>query len=89
LANGFMQVNLNYTSTGSTPDSLAFYYNGVRTSYHNERGELRVRPAADNSVPFRVQQRGARQLQQHLAPGRPGVPDVLIRLKNLAYSGRI
>ncbi len=61
LTNGFMQVNLNYTANGSTPDSLSFYYNGVRTGYHNEKGELRARPAADNSIPLRVQQRSNTQ----------------------------
>jgi len=61
LTNGFGQVNLNYTATGSTPDALSFYYNGVRTGYHNEKGELRSRAAADNSVPFRVQQRSNTQ----------------------------
>lgn len=61
LANGFAQINLNYTPTGSTPDALAFYHNGVRTGYHNEKGELRARAAADNSVPFRVQQRSSGQ----------------------------
>jgi len=61
LANGFAQVNLDYTSDGSTPDGLAFYYNGVRTGYHNEKGELRSRAAATNSVPFRVQQRSNSQ----------------------------
>jgi hypothetical protein len=61
LTNGFLTVNLNYTATGSTPDALAFYYNGVRTGYHNEKGELRARAAADNSTPFRVQQRSSGQ----------------------------
>lgn len=61
LANGFAQVNLNYTSDGLTPDALAFYHNGVRTGYHNEKGEIRARPAANNSVPFRVQQRTTSQ----------------------------
>ncbi|HSX31023.1 MAG TPA: hypothetical protein VLE99_03850, partial [Candidatus Saccharimonadales bacterium] len=56
LTNGFAQFNLNYSATGSTPDSLSFYYNGTRTGYHNEKGEIRARPAADNSIPFRVQQ---------------------------------
>ncbi len=59
--NGFLRVNLTYTHTNDTPDALSFYYNGVRTGYHNEKGELRARPAADNSVPFRVQQRSATQ----------------------------
>jgi hypothetical protein len=59
--NGFLTVNLNYAATGSTPDALAFYYNGVRTGYHNEKGELRSRAAADNSTPFRVQQRSTGQ----------------------------
>jgi hypothetical protein len=61
LTNGFLQVNLNYTATGSSPDALSFYYNGTRTGYHNEKGELRARPAADNSVPLRVQQRTTSQ----------------------------
>lgn len=59
--NGFLTVNLNYAATGSSPDALAFYYNGVRTGYHNEKGELRSRAAADNSTPFRVQQRSTNQ----------------------------
>lgn len=59
--NGFMRVDLNYTPDGSTPDALAFYHNGVRTGYHNEKGELRSRAAATNSVPFRVQQRSGSQ----------------------------
>lgn len=61
LVNGFMRINLDYTSDGSTADALAFYYNGVRTGYHNEKGELRSRAAATNSVPFRVQQRSGSQ----------------------------
>ncbi|HSE29691.1 MAG TPA: hypothetical protein VLA77_03865 [Candidatus Saccharimonadales bacterium] len=59
--NGFARIDLNYTASGSTPDSMAFYYNGIRTGYHNEKGELRSRAAADNSVPFRVQQRSNTQ----------------------------
>ncbi|HSX32978.1 MAG TPA: hypothetical protein VLF91_01430 [Candidatus Saccharimonadales bacterium] len=61
LTNGFVQFNLNYSATGTTPDSLSFYYNGTRTGYHNEKGELRARPAADNSVPLRVQQHSVTQ----------------------------
>lgn len=61
LVNGFAQVNLDYVSDGSTPDALAFYHNGVRTGYHNEKGELRSRAADTNSVPFRVQQRTTSQ----------------------------
>lgn len=61
LTNGFAQIDLNYTATGSTPDAFAFYHNGARTGYHNEKGELRSRAAADNSVPFRVQQRTTSQ----------------------------
>lgn len=61
LANGFLRVNLDYAHEPTTPDSLAFYFNGTRTGYHNEKGELRARPAANNSVPFRVQQRSAGQ----------------------------
>lgn len=61
LTNGFMRINLDYASDGNTPDALAFYYNGARTGYHNEKGELRSRAAATNSVPFRVQQRSNSQ----------------------------
>lgn len=60
-ANGFMRINLDYTPDGTTPDALAFYHNGVRTGYHNEKGEIRARAAATNSVPFRVQQRNGSQ----------------------------
>lgn len=61
LVNGFAQINLNYTADGSTPDALAFYYNGVRTGSYGEKGELRARPAADDSVPLRVLQRSGSQ----------------------------
>lgn len=61
LTNGFARIDLNYSAGGSTPDAFSFYYNGVRTGYHNEKGELRARAAADNSVPFRVQQRSTGQ----------------------------
>lgn len=61
LTNGFMRVNLDYAPDSNTPDALAFYHNGVRTGYHNEKGELRSRAAATNSVPFRVQQRSGGQ----------------------------
>ncbi|GAA3136731.1 hypothetical protein GCM10010466_29440 [Planomonospora alba] len=55
LTNGFQRTNLNYTATGSTPDAFAFYYNGARTGYFNEYGELRARPGSVNTVAFRTQ----------------------------------
>lgn len=55
LANGFQRVNLNYTATGTTPDAFTFYYNGTRTGYFNEYGELRARPQGTNTVAFRCQ----------------------------------
>lgn len=57
---GFARVDLNYTATGGTPASLAFYYGGAGgaggtlTGYHNEFGELRSRPAAQANVALRA-----------------------------------
>lgn len=59
-ARGFARVDLNYTATGTTPDSFAFFYGGTggtggtRTGYHNEYGELRARPALQTTVSMRV-----------------------------------
>lgn len=59
-ARGFARVDLNYTATGTTPDSFAFYYGGAsgsggtRTGYHNEYGELRARPALQSTVALRA-----------------------------------
>ncbi len=42
-------------------DMLEFRYDGQRTGYYNEYGELRVIAAKDNTVPVRVKQHGAGQ----------------------------
>lgn len=52
----FLRVNVpdDGSSTASWPDRLAFYFNNVRTGYHNEYGELRARPAKVNTVALRA-----------------------------------
>lgn len=47
------------TPTGGWPDRLAFYFNGTRTGYHNEYGELRARPGKTNTTAFRCQAHGS------------------------------
>lgn len=47
------------TPTGGWPDRLAFFFNGTRTGYHNEYGELRARPAKTNTVALRCQGHGS------------------------------
>lgn len=51
-------MRINITDDGSFtpnwPDRFAFYFNGVRTGYHNEYGEIRARPAKSNTVPLRA-----------------------------------
>ena len=42
------------SATSGWPDRLAFYYVGQRTGYHNEYGELRARPAKQNTTALRV-----------------------------------
>jgi hypothetical protein len=56
-ADTFARVNItdDASDTSLWPDRLAFYFNGVRTGYHNEYGELRARPGKINTVAFRVQ----------------------------------
>lgn len=43
------------TGTGA-PDTFAIYWNGSRTGYFNEYGELRVIASADNRVAVRIKQ---------------------------------
>ncbi len=52
----FLRVNINddASPTGSWIDRLAFYFDGVRTGYHNEYGELRARPGKSNTVALRA-----------------------------------
>jgi hypothetical protein len=53
----FARVNItdDATDTSLWPDRLAFYFNGIRTGYHNEYGELRARPGKINTVALRAQ----------------------------------
>lgn len=52
----FLRVNIpnDGSPTGGWPDRLAFYFDGTRTGYHNEYGELRARPAKNNTVALRA-----------------------------------
>lgn len=52
----FVRVDIDNdgSPTGSWPDRFAFYYSGTRTGYHNEYGELRARPARNNTVALRA-----------------------------------
>ena len=52
----FVRVNItdDASPTSGWVDRLAFYFSGVRTGYHNEYGELRARPAKNNTVAFRA-----------------------------------
>jgi hypothetical protein len=53
----FARVNISddASDTSLWADRLAFYFNGIRTGYHNEYGELRARPGKINTVAFRAQ----------------------------------
>jgi len=42
------------SATSGWPDRFAFYFSGTRTGYHNEYGELRARPAKNNTVALRA-----------------------------------
>ncbi|HRJ91051.1 MAG TPA: hypothetical protein PLU21_02470, partial [Candidatus Saccharibacteria bacterium] len=52
----FVRVNItdDTSPTSGWPDRLAFYFSGIRTGYHNEYGELRARPAKNNTVALRA-----------------------------------
>lgn len=43
-------------TTTNAPDTLAVYYNGGRTGYFNEYGEIRVIASATNRTPLRIKQ---------------------------------
>lgn len=47
--------------SSTATDMLRFLYDGQRTGYHNEYGEIRAIPAKDNTVPLRVKQHSAQQ----------------------------
>jgi len=52
----FARINItdDSSATGGWTDRLAFYFSGSRTGYFNEYGELRARPAKDNTVGLRA-----------------------------------
>lgn len=52
----FVRVDINddASPTSGWIDRLAFYFSGTRTGYHNEYGELRARPAKNNTVALRA-----------------------------------
>jgi len=52
----YMRVNIpnDGSDTALWPDRMAFYYTNIRTGYHNEYGELRARPAKNNTVALRA-----------------------------------
>lgn len=52
----FVRVNItdDASPTSGWPDRLAFYFDSVRTGYHNEYGELRARPGKNNTVALRA-----------------------------------
>lgn len=47
--------------SASAVDMLRFLYDGNRTGYHNEYGELRCIPAKTSTVPLRIKQKSAGQ----------------------------
>jgi len=52
----FLRVNVpdDGSGAGTWPDRMAFYFASTRTGYHNEYGELRARPAKQNTVALRA-----------------------------------
>jgi hypothetical protein len=52
----FIRVNIpdDGSPTGGWPDRYVNFFNGTRTGYFNEYGEVRARPGKTNTVPFRV-----------------------------------
>lgn len=52
----YMRVNIpdDGTATSGWPDRYANYFNGTRTGYFNEYGEVRARPAKNNTVAMRA-----------------------------------
>jgi hypothetical protein len=52
----FVRVDISDdgSATSGWPDRLAFYFNGTRTGYHNEYGEVRARPAKATTVALRA-----------------------------------
>ena len=52
----FTHINItdDGTATANWPDRFAFYFNGTRSGYHNEYGEIRARPAKTSTVALRA-----------------------------------
>lgn len=52
----FVRVNIpdDGSPTAGWPDRYVNYFNGTRTGYFNEYGEIRARPAQTDTVPLRV-----------------------------------
>lgn len=49
-----IEITDDATDSDFWPDRLAFYFDGQRTGYHNEYGEVRARPARDSTVALRA-----------------------------------
>lgn len=49
-----VDISDDASPTAGWPDRMAFYFNGTRTGYHNEYGELRARPAKSSTVALRA-----------------------------------
>lgn len=56
INDSFARVNItdDGSNTHEWPDRLAFYFNGTRSGYFNEYGEIRARPAKVNTVAMRA-----------------------------------
>lgn len=53
----FLRVNVpdDESDSGTWPDRLAFYFDGTRSGYFNEYGEVRARAATSSTIAFRTQ----------------------------------
>jgi hypothetical protein len=69
------------TPTAGWPDRFVFYFNGSRTGYHNEYGELRSRSAKDSTVAIRGMGHSAGQTGYVLQ----GATDTQANLLGVAY----
>lgn len=69
------------TPSSSWPDRFVFFYDGTRTGYHNEYGELRSRSAKDSTVAIR----GMGHSANHSSYVLQGARDDLTNLLGVAY----
>lgn len=53
----FLRVNIpdDETDTATWPDRIACYFDGTRSGYFNEYGEIRARAATSSTIAFRTQ----------------------------------